>query len=167
MAEGKHLGADLGVGAGADEHEVGDEAHELVGEAEQHGHGSCPITPTIRASEGASALPPPRPEGRHSNRRPGCYGTPRSSQLHCRQSLHRKPSSAAWVVLRIEVHPSEVATAAITAPLARPQADPARQSIRGEAVRSRPGGATPPMGTGRWTRSNGSRVAARLPVWRE
>ena len=67
MPEGKHLGAELGVGAGADEHEVGDEAHELVGEAEKHGHGSCPITPTIRAGEGARALPLPRPEGRHSS----------------------------------------------------------------------------------------------------
>ena len=63
MPKGKHLGAELGVGAGADEHEIGDEAHELVGEAEKHGDGSCPITPAIRAGEGARALPPPRPEG--------------------------------------------------------------------------------------------------------
>src|SRR5262252_6644980 len=63
MPEGKHLGAELGVGAGADEHEIGDEAYELVGEAKKHGDGSCPITPTIRAGEGASTSSPPRPEG--------------------------------------------------------------------------------------------------------
>ncbi len=67
MPEGKHLGAELGVGAGADEHEIGDEAHELVDEAEKHGDGSCPITPTIGAGEGARALHPPRPEGCSSN----------------------------------------------------------------------------------------------------
>jgi len=67
MPEGKHLGAELGVGAGADEDEIGDEAHELVGEAEKYGDGSCPIPPTIGAGEGARALPTPRPEGRNSN----------------------------------------------------------------------------------------------------
>jgi hypothetical protein len=36
-------------------------------EAEKHVDGSCLITPTIRVGEGAGALPPPGPEGRHSN----------------------------------------------------------------------------------------------------
>jgi hypothetical protein len=43
VAEGKHLGAELGVGASTDEHEVSDEADELVREAEKHADGSCPI----------------------------------------------------------------------------------------------------------------------------
>ena len=53
MAEGKHLGAELGIGAGADEHEVTNEADELVGEAEKHVGGSCPIAPTVRGRDGA------------------------------------------------------------------------------------------------------------------
>ena len=63
MPEGKHLDSELGVGAGADEHQVGDEAHELVGETEMHGDESCPIAPTVRAGDGPRALRPPRPEG--------------------------------------------------------------------------------------------------------
>ena len=87
MPEGKHLGAELGVGAGADEHEIGrntwkswsapcssacerpcrdDEAHELVGEAEKHGDGSCPMTHDSRRRRRQSVTPP-RPEGRLSN----------------------------------------------------------------------------------------------------
>ena len=37
MPEGEDLGAELGVGAGADENEVNDEADKLVREAEKHG----------------------------------------------------------------------------------------------------------------------------------
>ncbi len=48
MAEGEHLGAELRIGAGADEDEASNEADELVGEAEKHAGGSCPIPPTIR-----------------------------------------------------------------------------------------------------------------------
>ena len=51
MAQRKHLGAELGVGAGADEDQVGEEASELVGEAEKHGRESCPIYPTIRGQD--------------------------------------------------------------------------------------------------------------------
>ena len=40
---------------------------ELIGEAEKHGDGSCPIAPAIRAGDGPGALHPPRAEGRHSN----------------------------------------------------------------------------------------------------
>src|SRR5262249_27074464 len=36
MAEGKHLGAELGAGAGADQPEVEDEEDEPVGEADKH-----------------------------------------------------------------------------------------------------------------------------------
>jgi len=62
MAEGEHLGAELGVGARADEHEVCDEADELVREAEQHGDGSCPIgDPTIERAMAPRALRPPCP----------------------------------------------------------------------------------------------------------
>ena len=42
MAEGKDLGAELGVGAGADQHKVDDEEDELVGEAEKHDGGTRP-----------------------------------------------------------------------------------------------------------------------------
>src|SRR5262249_28775819 len=52
MAEGEHLGAELRIGAGADEHEVSNEADELVGEAEKHADGSCPIA---RQSAGETA----------------------------------------------------------------------------------------------------------------
>ena len=48
MAEGKHLGAELGVGAGADQGEVDDEEDELVGEAEKHAPGTRPAAATIR-----------------------------------------------------------------------------------------------------------------------
>ena len=51
MAQRKHLGAELGVGAGADEDLVGEEASELVREAEKHGRESCPIYPTIRGQD--------------------------------------------------------------------------------------------------------------------
>ena len=57
MAEGKHLGAELGVGASADEHEVSDEADELVREAEKHADGSCPI-----GSDGLLARQPAHPK---------------------------------------------------------------------------------------------------------
>ena len=70
MPEGKHLGAELGVGAGADEHEIGDEAHELVGEAEKHGDGSCPITPQ-------SASVTPQERYAHGGRRAPFELTPR------------------------------------------------------------------------------------------
>ena len=58
MAEGKHLGAESGVGAGADQHEVDDEEDQLVGEAEKHGGGTRPAAPTI------SDRPPPVPAQR-------------------------------------------------------------------------------------------------------
>ncbi len=48
MAEGKHLGAELGVGAGADQYEVDDEENELVGEAEKRARGTRPAAATIR-----------------------------------------------------------------------------------------------------------------------
>ena len=35
MAGGEHLGAELGVGASADQHEIGDESDELVGECRE------------------------------------------------------------------------------------------------------------------------------------
>ena len=50
MAEGKHLGAELGVGTGADQHEVDDEEDELVGEAEKHARGTRPAAATIRGA---------------------------------------------------------------------------------------------------------------------
>ena len=60
------LGGDRAEPAGAQHVGSGEEARYQV---------VCPITPTIRAGEGARALPPPRPEGRHPNRCSGCYGT--------------------------------------------------------------------------------------------
>ncbi len=51
MAEGEHLGAEPRIGAGADQHEVGNEADELIGEAEKHAGGSYPIAPTIRGRD--------------------------------------------------------------------------------------------------------------------
>ena len=51
MAERQHLGAEQGVGAGADDNQIGEVADELVREAEKHGHRSCPITPTIRGRD--------------------------------------------------------------------------------------------------------------------
>jgi hypothetical protein len=42
MPRRKHLGAELG-GAGADEDQIGEEASELVREAEKHGRESCPV----------------------------------------------------------------------------------------------------------------------------
>jgi hypothetical protein len=51
MAQRKHIGAELGVGASADEDQVGEEASELVREAEKHGRESCPIYPTIRGQD--------------------------------------------------------------------------------------------------------------------
>ncbi len=48
MAEGKHLCAELGVGAGADQDEVDHEEDELVGEAEKHARGTRPAATTIR-----------------------------------------------------------------------------------------------------------------------
>ena len=42
---------ELGVGAGADEDQVGEVASELVREAEKHGRESCPIYPTIRGQD--------------------------------------------------------------------------------------------------------------------
>ena len=42
MAQGQHLGAKLGVGAGADQDEIGEEADKLVGEGEKHGSGIMP-----------------------------------------------------------------------------------------------------------------------------
>jgi hypothetical protein len=48
MAEGKHLGAELGVGAGADQDEIDHEEDELVGEAEKHAGGTRPYASTIR-----------------------------------------------------------------------------------------------------------------------
>jgi hypothetical protein len=50
MAEGKHLGAELGVGAGADQHKVNDEEDELVGEAEKHDGGTRPAAATTRGA---------------------------------------------------------------------------------------------------------------------
>ena len=37
MPQSEHFGAELGVGVGADDDEVSDEADELVGQAEKHG----------------------------------------------------------------------------------------------------------------------------------
>ncbi len=37
MPEGEHLSPEVGIGAGADEAEVGEEADKRVGEAEEHG----------------------------------------------------------------------------------------------------------------------------------
>jgi len=51
MAEGKHLGAELRIGARADQYEVSNEADELVAEAEKHAGGSCPIAPTIHGRD--------------------------------------------------------------------------------------------------------------------
>ena len=51
MAQRKHLGAELGIEAGADEDQVGEEASELVREAEKHGRESCPIYPTISGQD--------------------------------------------------------------------------------------------------------------------
>ena len=42
MAESKHLGAELGVGAGAYQDEVDHEEDELVGKAEKHARGNAP-----------------------------------------------------------------------------------------------------------------------------
>ena len=41
----RDLGAELRIGAGADQHEVSNEADELVGEAEKHAGRSGPIAP--------------------------------------------------------------------------------------------------------------------------
>jgi hypothetical protein len=46
------LGAELCIGAGADEHEVSNKKDELVGDAEKHAGGSCPIAPTICGRDG-------------------------------------------------------------------------------------------------------------------
>jgi hypothetical protein len=51
VKERKHLGAELGVGAGADENQIGEEADALVREAEKHGDRSCPITRTIHGRD--------------------------------------------------------------------------------------------------------------------
>ena len=70
MAEGKHLGAELRIGAGADEDEVGNEADERIGEAEKHAGGSCPIAPTIRGRDSRlsqKALRMASAWGRHPN----------------------------------------------------------------------------------------------------
>jgi hypothetical protein len=47
MAESKHLGAELGVGAGADQDEVDHEEDKLVGKAEKHARGTRPAAMTI------------------------------------------------------------------------------------------------------------------------
>jgi len=54
MTESKHLSAELGVGAGADQDQVDDQAAELVGEAEKHPRGTRPAAATI---DGAARLP--------------------------------------------------------------------------------------------------------------
>jgi plasmid stability protein len=51
MAEGEHLSAELRIRAGADEHEIGNKADELIGEAEKHASGSCPIAAAIRGRD--------------------------------------------------------------------------------------------------------------------
>ena len=71
MTEGKDLGAELGVGAGADEHEVEDEADEVVGEAEKHARGTRPAAATIRAPARwpcQEVYPAPAPEVRRGAR---------------------------------------------------------------------------------------------------
>ena len=50
MAESKHLCSELGVGAGADQHEVDDEEDELVGEAEKHACGTRPASVCQRSA---------------------------------------------------------------------------------------------------------------------
>jgi hypothetical protein len=50
MAEGKHLGAEWGVAAGADQNEVDDQQEELVDEAEKHARGTRFASATIRAT---------------------------------------------------------------------------------------------------------------------
>ena len=70
MAQRKHLGAELGVGAGADEDQVGEEASELVREPEKHGRESCPIYPTIPGQDrlpGLAGLPAVGSRGANSN----------------------------------------------------------------------------------------------------
>jgi hypothetical protein len=66
MAEGEHLGAELRIGADADDHEVSNEADELVGEAEKHAQ-----SPRRSAGETAGsaqeALRPASAWGRQSN----------------------------------------------------------------------------------------------------
>ena len=71
MAQRKHLGAALGVRAGADEDQVGEEASELVREAEKHGTESCPIYPTTsgqdRLARPCRGLPTVGSRGANSN----------------------------------------------------------------------------------------------------
>ena len=55
MAEREHLGAELRVGAGADENQIGEEADELVREAEKHGDRSCPMARRSAAETASSA----------------------------------------------------------------------------------------------------------------
>ena len=43
MAQRKHFGAELGIGASVDEDQVREVASELVREAEKRGRESCPI----------------------------------------------------------------------------------------------------------------------------
>ena len=58
VAQRKYLRAELGVGAGADEDQVGDEASELVREAETHGSESCPDLPDhLRPRPSGLAVP--------------------------------------------------------------------------------------------------------------
>ena len=63
LAEGKHLGAELGVGAAAEQHEVDDKEDELVGEAEKHAGGTRPAGATIRRRS------PPAPAPRFTSDR--------------------------------------------------------------------------------------------------
>ena len=63
MAEGKHLGAELGVGAAAEQHEVDDEEDELVGEPEEVAGGTRPAAATIRGRS------PPAPAPRSTSDR--------------------------------------------------------------------------------------------------
>jgi len=70
MAKGKHLGAELGVGAGADQDEVDHEENALVGEAEKHAGGTHPTASPIRGQrpQRPSAEVYPEPASKASNR---------------------------------------------------------------------------------------------------
>jgi hypothetical protein len=47
MAEGQHLSSELGVGARANQAQLGEKAGKRLGEAEEHGAASCSVGRTV------------------------------------------------------------------------------------------------------------------------
>src|SRR5215467_13230936 len=103
MAEDKHLGAELRIGARADQYEVSNEADELVAEAEKHAGGSCPIAPTIHGRDSqlgpGGVTPGPAPgvpieltPHRLRHRRAGINRHEGGDE----RALHRRPSEPRW-----------------------------------------------------------------------